>query len=164
MLSTAMIGKLNHQLQEEYYSSYLYLSMAAHCEALNLKGFAHWMEVQSNEEREHAMKFYEHLTANGAKVVLEAIQQPPAEFGTAEEMFKKVLAHEQHITKCIHELYALALKENDYRTQIFLQWFVSEQQEEEEVAGEILARIAAVENRMSSLLWIDKELKKRAGD
>ncbi|MBI5060072.1 ferritin [candidate division KSB1 bacterium] len=163
MLTPAMAGKLNHQLQEEYYSSYLYLSMAAHVENLNLKGFAHWMRVQSDEERGHAMKFYEHLISNGAKVTLEAIQQPPAEFGSPEELFKKVLAHEQHITRNIHELYALALKENDYRTQVFLHWFITEQQEEEEVAAEILARIAAVENRMSSLLWIDKELKKRAG-
>jgi ferritin len=161
MLSAAMVTSLNHQIQEEYYSSYLYLAMSAHCETLNLRGFAHWMKLQSDEERGHAMKFYEHLISNGAKVALEALQQPPVDFGDCAAMFKKVLAHEQHITKCIHNLYAAALKENDYRTQIFLQWFVSEQQEEEENALDILNRIEAVEGRMSSLLWIDKELKKR---
>lgn len=164
MLSAAMVASLNTQIKHELYSSHLYLSMAAYCESLNLRGFAHWMELQAEEEREHGMKLYEYLNSNSARVALSAIDQPPAEFGDPIELFKKVLAHEQFITAQIHKLYEQATAEKDYRTQVMLHWFISEQQEEEENAAEILAKIEAVEGKMSSVLWIDKELKKRAGE
>ncbi len=164
MLSDAMVKSLNNQIREEYYSSYLYLSMAAACEDKNLKGFGHWMRLQSHEELEHAMKIFDYLLANGKQVQLQAIAMPPSEFGKPIEMFRAALKHEQHITSCIHKLYDQAVAEKDYRSQIMLQWFVSEQQEEEENAMEIVARLEAIEDRPSSLLWIDKELKKRKGD
>lgn len=161
MLTAAMVKALNGQIREEYYSSYLYLAMAAYCEEKNLKGFGHWMKLQSAEELGHAMKLFDYLLANGKKIQLEAIQAPPLEYGTTIEMFKQVLKHEQHITSCIHKLCDQAVSEKDYRTQVMLNWFVSEQQEEEENATEILTKLEAVEDRMSSVLWIDKELKKR---
>jgi ferritin len=163
MLSAAIVTSLNTQIKHELYSSHLYLAMAAYCETLNLRGVAHWMELQAEEEREHALKLYEYLNSNGARVALSAIDQPPADYGDPVTLFKKVLEHEKFITAQIHKLYEQAGAEKDYRTQVMLHWFISEQQEEEETAAEILARVEAVEGKMSSMLWIDKELKKRAG-
>ncbi len=162
MLSAAMVKALNKQINEEYYSSLLYLSMAADSEAANLKGFGNWMRKQSDEEREHAMRIFDFLLANGQIVQLDSLATPPQKFGGPLEMFRAALKHEQHITSCIHKLYEQAISEKDYRTQVMLQWFVSEQQEEEETATEILGRLEACEGKMSSMLWIDKELKKRA--
>jgi ferritin len=161
MISPAMVAALNEQIKHEYYSSYLYLAMSAYSDQQNLKGFAHWMRIQADEERGHAMKFYDYLLSLGLRVELKAIEQPPLEFGSPRAMFQQVLAHERMITGLIHTLYEHAHAEKDYRTQIMLQWFVSEQIEEEANAAEILSRIEQVEERMSAVLWIDKELKKR---
>jgi ferritin len=161
MISQAMVAALNHQIKHELYSSYLYLSMAGFCEQQGLGGFAHWMRIQTDEERTHAMKIYDYLVDNGAPVVLEAIEQPPTSFGGPKKMFEAVLEHERSITQRIHNLMAQAKEEHDYRTDVFLQWFVSEQLEEEKNASDILQRIELVDERMSSVLWIDKELKKR---
>ncbi|RPI92072.1 MAG: ferritin, partial [Chloroflexi bacterium] len=152
---------INEQIKHELYSSYLYLSMSAYCDNQNLKGFAHWMKLQADEEREHAMKFYDYLLGNAQRVNLDTIERPPVDFGSPRAIFQQVLEHERMITGRIHKLYDLALQERDYRTQIMLQWFVNEQIEEEANAMDILARIEMVEERISAILWIDKELKKR---
>ena len=162
MLSPTMVAALNEQIKHELYSSYLYLSMAAYCETQNLKGFAHWMKLQAEEERGHAMKFYDYLLGNAQRVALEALERPPLDFGSPRAIFQAVLEHERMITGRIHKLYDLAMQERDYRTQIMLQWFVSEQIEEEANAMDILARIEMVDERPSAVLWIDKELKKRS--
>jgi ferritin len=164
MLSKKIVTALNNQIQAEMYSSYLYLAMAAYCDRQNLKGFAHWMNLQADEERGHAMRFFNFLLENGEKVALKTIDQPPADFGTPLQMFRKVLEHEKKITALIHKLYQLALDEKDYRSQIMLQWFVSEQMEEEEQAQFIATRIEQVDGKMSAVLWIDKELGKRGKD
>ncbi len=165
LISQNMVAALNHQMKQELFSSYLYLSMAAYSEQQGLKGFAHWMHLQADEERGHAMKFYEYLLANGVPVVFEAVEQPPVAFGSPRQMIQSVLEHERSITQRIHGLMAQAKQENDYRTEIFLQWFVSEQVEEEKNAMDILQRIEIVEERMSAILWIDKELgKRKAGE
>lgn len=161
MISNNMVAALNQQIKHEFYSSHLYLAMSAYCETLNLRGFAHWMKMQADEERGHGLKLFDYLIEAGAKVKLEVLEQPPADFGTPKNLLTKVLEHEKMITGRIHQLYAQATDEKDYRTQIFLQWFVTEQMEEENNAQEILSKIEAVEERMSSILWIDKELKKR---
>ncbi len=161
MLSPKMVAALNEQIKHELYSSYLYLSMSAFCDSLNLKGFAHWMKLQAEEERAHAMKFYDFLLGNAQRVSLDTIDKPPLDFGSPRAIFQKVLEHERMITGRIHKLYELATQEKDYATQIMLQWFVTEQTEEEANAMDILARIEMVEERMSAVLWIDKELKKR---
>jgi len=165
LISQNMVAALNHQVKHELFSSYLYLSMSAYCEQQALKGFAHWMRSQADEERCHGMKIYEYLQDSGVPVVLESIDQPPAGFGSARQVFQAVLEHERSITTRIHALMAQAKQENDYRSEVFLQWFVSEQLEEEKNAMEILQRIEMVEERMSAVLWIDKELgKRKAGD
>lgn len=130
-LSKKMLDAFNGQIKEELYSSYIYLSMAAYCESLNLPGFAHWMRAQSQEELEHAMKFYEFVLERGGRVALQALGQPPAEYEGPLGVFKETLKHEQFITGCIGNLYGLAVAEKDYASQIFLQWFVKEQVEEE---------------------------------
>ncbi|RPH95884.1 ferritin [candidate division KSB1 bacterium] len=161
MLSKNMVMALNSQVKHELYSSYLYLSMSAYSDSQNLKGFAHWLRLQADEEREHGLKIFDYLLANGAKAVLEPIEQPPVEFGSPKALFQKVLEHEQKVTALIHKLYEQAMAEKDYRTQIMLQWFVTEQMVEEENAQEILSKIEAVEEKMNAIMWIDKELKKR---
>ncbi|MGD8474238.1 MAG: ferritin, partial [Anaerolineae bacterium] len=130
-LSKKMQDAINEQIREELASAYIYLSMAAYCESINLQGFAHWMQAQSNEEMEHAMKFYGYVNERGGRVVLGALEQPPIEFDGPVDVFEKTLAHEQYITDRIHKLYALAVEENDYASLGILQWFVDEQVEEE---------------------------------
>ncbi len=164
MISVKMQEAINKQIQEELYSAYLYLAMAADSDEKNLKGFANWLQVQYKEETSHAMKLYQYLLERGGKVELKAIQAPPSKFGTPLEVFEQVLAHERHITAAINELYETALKEKDYAAQIFLQWFIEEQVEEEGNATEILEKLKMVGERSGGLLYLDKELKKRVAE
>lgn len=138
MLSKSMQKALNGQIQKEFASSYLYLAMAMYCETKNLPGMASWLKVQAQEEWGHGMKIAEFINDRGGTVTLQAIEQPPAEFGTPVDVFKAVLEHEQKISAAINDLYAQAVKENDYATQVMLQWFVTEQVEEEKNASDIL--------------------------
>ncbi len=161
MLNKKLETRINQQIHHELYSAYLYLSMAAYCEAENLPGFANWMRKQSEEEVEHAMKFFAFVNARGGRVILEAISQPPADFGTPLEVFEAVLAHEQKVTALIHELYALALAENDYATQVELHWFIEEQVEEEENAGAIVEQLRMVGDHKNVLLMLDRQLAGR---
>jgi ferritin len=160
-LSKKMQDALNAQIKEELFSSYIYLSMAAYCEANNLPGFAHWMRVQSQEELEHALKFYGFINDRGGRVTLQAIDQPPVEFKSATDVFEQTLAHEQFITGKIHTLYAMAVDEKDYASQIMLQWFVNEQIEEEKNASEILAMLKLVGDKGQGLIMLDRQLARR---
>ena len=136
-----LLKEMNLQINKEIFSAYLYLSMAAHFDNKNLGGFASWMEKQAEEEMEHAMKFYHFLNEIGERVVLDAISKPESDFGAPVEIFKKVLEHEQYVTSRIHLLYGMAVEEKDYATQVFLQWFVEEQVEEEDHASDILEKL-----------------------
>jgi len=138
VLSKTMQDALNGQIQKELASSYLYLAMAAYCETQNLPGFAKWLKVQAEEERGHAMRIFEYITDRGGQVVLQAIEQPPVEFGNPVQVFEAVLNHERKISASINDLYAQAVRENDYATQVMLQWFITEQVEEEKNASDIL--------------------------
>ena len=161
VLSKPMLGALNDQIQKEYYSSYLYLAMAAHLEANNLPGAAKWTRIQSQEELAHAMKLFDHIVDRAGRVHLDAIQQPPTEYGSALQLFQKVLDHEQQVTASIHALYALAVKEQDYPAQIMLQWFVTEQVEEEKSAAAVVEQLKAVGESKTSLMLLDRHLGKR---
>ena len=130
MLSKAMQDAINEQIKNELYSAYLYLSMAAYSEANNLSGFAHWMRAQSQEEVEHAMKFFEFVNERGGRVVLHAIDQPPVDFESPVKIFEETLNHERKVTAMINSLYELALEEKDYAAQVMLHWFIDEQVEE----------------------------------
>ncbi|MEZ5336165.1 MAG: ferritin [Methanolobus sp.] len=161
MISEKMIDALNGQINKEMYSAYLYMDMSAHCTNVGLDGFANWFMIQYEEEMTHAMKIYGYINDQGGKVVLEAIEKPPGKFGTPLEMFEATLKHEQFITKSIHELVDLANQEKDYATQIFLQWYVTEQIEEEANDNEIIAKLKLVGSDGNGLFMLDKELAAR---
>jgi ferritin len=164
MLSNTMLTAMNEQVKHELYSAYLYLSMAAHYEAANLGGFASWMRIQAAEEQEHAMKFFDQILDRGGKVALQAIEQPPVEFTTPLAIFEKVQAHEQQVTALIHKLYAQAVKEGDYASQVFLNWFVSEQVEEEKNASTILETLKLIGDKSNAIYQLDHQLGKRGAD
>ncbi len=161
MLSKTLQKALNEQIQKEFYSSYLYLSMAAYAESKNLPGFAHWLKMQQQEEHGHAMKFYKYVNERGGRVELLALEQPPADFASPTAMFEEVLKHEQYITASINKLYEKALKENDYATQVMLQWFIEEQVEEEASASEILETLKMAGEKGQALLMLDRQLARR---
>jgi ferritin len=160
-LSKKMQGAINDQIREEMASAYIYLSMAAYFESINLSGFASWMEKQSQEELKHAMKFYGHVYERGGRVIFQTLEQPPAEFDGPVDVFTKTLAHEQYITGRIHDLYAMAVEEKDYASLGLLQWFVDEQVEEEETAGKILDTLKLIGDKGQGLFMLDRQLAER---
>ncbi|HEY5731397.1 MAG TPA: ferritin [Anaerolineales bacterium] len=164
MINKVMQDAMNEQINKELFSSYLYLSMAAYFEDKNLPGFANWMRIQANEEREHAMKFYDFILERGGRVELKAIDAPKTDWGSNLEVVEEVAAHEAKVTASINELYELALKEKDYPSQVMLQWFITEQVEEESNAAEILASLKMIEARETAVLQLDHRLSKRKGE
>jgi ferritin len=161
MLSKSMLRALNEQVNHELYASYLYLSMSAHFQNANLPGFAHWMALQSKEEYEHAMKIFNYITARNGRVLLDAIDKPPTEFKKPLEVMKQVLEHEQKVSGFINRLYELAVKEKDYPTQVMLQWFITEQVEEEKTAGDIIEQLKMVGDMPAGLIMLDRQLGSR---
>jgi len=161
MISKTLQEGINAQINKEFYSAYLYLGMAAWFENKNLGGFAQWLKVQEGEERSHAMKFYDHLVARGGKVELKTITAPMARWETNLAVFREVYAHEVAVTASINKLYELAINEKDYASQILIQWFISEQVEEEKHAAEIVAQLELIEERGTAVLMLDHQLAKR---
>jgi ferritin len=161
VLNEKMVDALNKQLNKEIYSAYLYLSMSAHSTFIGLKGLANWFMVQYQEEMVHAMKIYDYINDQGGRVKLIAIAQPPIEFRSPLYMFEKTLEHEKFVTKSINDLVDLAIEEKDHATNIFLQWFVTEQIEEEANDNEIIAKLKLAGKEGSGLFMIDKELATR---
>lgn len=161
MIGKAMQEAMNEQINRELFSSYLYLSMAAYFEDRNLPGFANWMRIQAEEEREHAMKFYDFILERGGRVLLKAIDAPKTDWNSALEVAEEVAAHEAKVTASINSLYELAMKEKDYPAQIMLQWFITEQVEEENNAGELVDNLKLIEERGTAILMLDHHLSKR---
>ena len=164
MLNEKVLDALNAQINHELYSAYLYLSMSAHFEAVNLPGFAKWTRMQAAEEQEHAMKFFDYVNDRGGRVVLKAITQPPIEFGTPVEVFTAILEHEQKVTGLIHALYETAVKAKDYSTQVMLHWFINEQVEEEKNATAIVEQLHMIEDPKGIIIHVDHRLGKRGAD
>jgi ferritin len=164
MLSKKISDEMNAQIKHEFASAYLYLAMSARFEADNLPGFAHWMRLQAQEEVEHAMKFYNYIFDRGGSVVLQAIEQPPSEFGTPLEAFQKALEHEKKVTALINNIYASADKENDYASKVFLNWFVEEQVEEEKNATAVVETLKLIGDSKNGLFMLDRQLGSRSGD
>ena len=164
MISKPMQDAINEQINKELFSSYLYLSMAAYFADKNLPGFASWMRVQADEEREHAMKFYDHLLERGGKVELKAIAAPEAAWKSDLAAFEAVLEHEKFVTRSIYSVYEVALKEKDYAAQVMLQWFINEQVEEEAHAGEIVENLKRIEVHDTAVMMLDHRLGKRGED
>ena len=161
MIHKDMAKALNKQINKEMYSAYLYMAMSAHSAKLGLKGFANWFMVQYHEEMFHAMKLYEYLQRQGEDVVLDTLAAPPGDFASPLDMFTQTLAHEQYITKSINDLMDLAIKKKDHATQIFLEWYVTEQIEEEENDNDIILQLKLIGDNPHALLMLDRELTAR---
>lgn len=156
-----LVDAVNEQIKNELYSAYMYLSMAAYFDTANLEGFAHWMKVQAKEEYGHAMRLYGHLIDRGEKVIFKSIDQPPVDFSSPLDIFEKTLAHEKKVTKMIEGLYALSGKLNDNAASIMLQWFITEQVEEEKTASSIADILKMVKDKPQAIFMLDHKLGKR---
>ncbi len=162
MLSKTLEDGLNEQLDGELYASHLYLAMSAYCEGENLAGCAHWMRIQADEERAHALGFYRFIFDRGGRAVVGAVASPPVAFDSPLQVFEQALEHERLVSEKISALYGLAAKEEDYATQAFLQAFVSEQVEEEAQASRIVDTLRMIGDDGPALLVLDRELGGRA--
>lgn len=161
MIQEKMQTALNDQINAEFFSAYLYLAMAAYFEDQNLSGCAHWMELQYQEESEHAMKIYKYINDRGGRVQLNAMEKPQAEWDSPMAVFEAAYKHEQYITSRINDLMKLAVELNDFTTQSFLQWYLDEQVEEEANVDEIVQSFHLMGNDKRGLFMLDRELKQR---
>ncbi len=161
MLNKKMQEAINSQINAEIYSSYLYLSMSAYFESINLSGFASWMRAQAQEEMVHAMKFYDYVNERGGRVILGPIEAPPSEWESAVSVFDATYQHEQKVTGLINDLVDLAIEEKDHATNNLLQWFVSEQVEEEASASGVLNKAKLTGDAPGGLFMLDQELGAR---
>jgi len=164
MLTVSVQNAINEQIKNELYSSYLYLAMSAHFESQSLPGFASWTRMQANEEVEHAMKLFDYVNERGGRVVLEAIDKPPVDYGSPLEVFEMILTHEQKVTGLIHDLYGIAKIENDFATEVMLHWFIAEQVEEESNSGLMVDQLRMAEGHKAAVLHLDREAGKRTGE
>jgi ferritin len=161
MLTEKMQKALNDQLNKEYYSSYLYLSMSAYFQSISLSGFANWMKIQAQEELMHGMKFYNFINERAGRVILQKIDEPQTKWSSPIAVFEHVLEHEKNVTGMINNLANLAYEEKDHATQIFLQWFITEQVEEESSVADILHKLNLTNGEGSGLFMIDREMAQR---
>lgn len=161
MISQTMQRALNAQINLEQFSAQLYLAMSAHCTGKSFKGFAHWLKVQASEETAHAARLIDFVLDRGGKLELQAIDAPPVEFGGVIQVFEAILSHEKSITVRINALFELARAEKDYASEIALQWYVTEQVEEEARVGEIVDHLHAVGDQGGAIWYLDSRMGKR---
>lgn len=161
MMKKKMQDAFNQQINEELYSAYLYASMRAYFESLNLKGFSHWMSIQVQEEMIHARKFVQFIYDRCGRVQLKALKQPDWEWASPLAVFEAGYKHECHITECINKLATLALKEDDHAARVFLEWFVTEQVEEEANADAMVQNLKLAKDNASALFLLDREAGQR---
>lgn len=161
MIAKEMEKALNEQIEHEFFSANLYLAMSSWAEDANLPGFAKWLRVQYREEQAHALKMFDYLLDQGAKAVVPAIPAPDAKFQSIAQIFQQVVEHEKGVTARIHKLVELAVKQKDFATQAFLQWFVTEQIEEEKNAQLWAAHLEMVGEKSAAILNLDHRAGKR---
>ncbi len=161
MLSTKMESALNEQVNHEFNNAYTYLSAAGWFVEKNLPGFAHWMRIQHSEELDHALKLFEFILDRGGRAILDKVEKPPRDFGTAKDVFAATLKLEQSTTARVNKLYSQAVEENDFATQSHLNWYVDEQVEEEKNVSGILAMLEMAGESKGTLLMLDHQLGKR---
>ncbi|MDR1795578.1 MAG: ferritin [Erysipelotrichaceae bacterium] len=161
MLSEKIVQLINAQITKEFYSAYLYLSMANYYEAEGLNGFENWMMIQAQEERDHALLFRQYLQENDAEVVLYPVAAPDAVFKERIDPLNKTLAHERTVTESIHAIYAQAFSEKDFRTMQFLDWFINEQREEEHNASDLIKWFGLYGSDAKGLYDLDAKLAAR---
>ena len=164
MLSDRLQDAINRQINRELYAAHLYLSMSAYFETLSLNGFAHWMKMQFEEETSHAIKLFDYVNDRDGRVTLHAIEQPPIEFESPHAVMSAALEHERRVTEMINELYALAVDERDHASHVLLEWFVTEQVEEEKTLRDIVDHMNIIGNDGTGLLIMDQRLGDRTGE
>ena len=161
-MTSVVLDAINRQICSEFSASFSYLSMSAWCQKENFTGAAHWLRLQSQEEHGHAMKLFDFVLARGGEVKLETIEIPKAKFKSLTDVFEQSLAQEQAVSNQIDALYELAFKEKVFAAMAELQWFLTEQVEEEKTAREIVARLHMVKGDPASVIDIDRDLGSRA--
>ena len=161
MITEKMQEAFLAQINKELFSEYLYLSMKAYFASLNLKGFVNWLDIQVQEEHAHAMGMFDYVIERGGKIKLGAIEEPKCDWSSPLEAFKDVVNHEQYITSQINALYDVASDTKDRAAQLFLNWYIKEQVEEEASSGDILAHLELIKDDTKALLDLDKELSAR---
>jgi len=161
MVSSKVQQALNKQLNAEFYSSYLYLSMSAYFESNDLQGFAKWFRLQAQEEYSHAMKIFDYLNHISGKITLSKIEDPKTKWNSFLSVFQDTSGHEKEITKAINDLMDLAISEKDHATANFLQWFVSEQIEEEATAQQNVKKMQMIGDSKSGLYMLNREFGSR---
>jgi len=160
-MNTTVLNAINEQINSEFEASYSYLAMASFCEQQRFLGAAKWLRMQSDEERMHALKLFDFALARDGAVDLKTIEKPKASFDSLSEVFEQALAHEQRVTHQINALYELCFKEKSFAEMTELQWFLTEQVEEEKSAREIVAKFRLVKNDPAAILDLDRELASR---
>jgi ferritin len=163
MMSKTMQDAFNEQMKQEFYSAYLYLSMSAYCDSVNLPGLSRWMRFQAAEETKHAMKIFDHLLDRSGRIELQQIDRPASSFSSARDAFDQAHKHEQQVTGSINKVYGLAMDERDFASRVFLDWFVQEQVEEEKTSGLLAEQLRMVGDDRPGLLMLDRELGQRGG-
>jgi ferritin len=163
MMSKTMQDAFNEQMKQEFYSAYLYLSMSAYCDTVNLPGLSRWMRFQAVEETKHAMKIFDHLLDRSGRVELQQIDRPATSFSSARDAFEQAHKHEQQVTASINKVYGLAMDERDFASRVFLDWFVQEQVEEEKTSGLLAEQLRMVGDDRPGLLMLDRDLGQRGG-
>jgi ferritin len=161
MIKEKIEKALNQQLNQELYAFYLYLSMSAHFESINLNGFANWMRFQAEEEKTHGLKFYDYILQANGKIDLKQIDAPKKSWKSVQELFEDTYNHEKKVTESIYDIVDLSISERDHATHNFLQWFVSEQVEEEATALKILEKIKLIGDNQGALFIFDREMGSR---
>ena len=161
MMDKQVLDLLNQQINKEFYSAYLYLDFSNYFKAKGLDGFANWYLIQAQEERDHAMLFYQYLQNENQSVSLEAIAKPNKVFENGMDVLKAGLEHEEYVTSLINNIYSAAHDVKDYRTMQFLDWFIKEQGEEESNANGLISKMELFGSDPRSLYLLDKELAAR---
>ena len=161
-MDDAVQDAVSRQIGKELYAGYFYLAISAHFDRESLLGFSKWMRMQAREELTHAMKLFDFMNHRDATPRLEAVAAPPSDFGSPLSLFETALAHEQEVSQLIHELYDLAARKHDHATQLELQWFITEQVEEEKMVGTIVDQLRMAGDNQAALLMLDREMGARA--
>lgn len=161
MISRKIQDALNGQINSEFYSAYLYLSMVAYFESINLPGFANWMKVQTQEEHIHTMKIYDYVNERNGRVTLKSIAEPPSEWESPLAAFEAAYQHEQKVTGLVNGLINLAIEEKDHAANMFLQWFVNEQVEEENSAETVVQKLKLIADAPGGMYMLDNEMSQR---
>lgn len=164
MLKEKVEAAMNDQLQAELQSAYVYLGMSAYAESQSFPGMAAWLRAQWQEELDHAMRFYNFILDRGSEVQLKALDAPAAHYDGMQDVFEQALEHERSVTRSINDLYALVAEEKDFASQAWLDWFATEQVEEEKSVGQIVDDLRRIGDKGEGLYVLDRALGQRSGD